>query len=93
MRLLTFTEFAVVGGKNTHEAVQAQSPNAAIQVTTTEASVITVQRSANGADYSDLPDFSLAVNGLDEFNIINMAPGQYFRVMSTGEMTKVNIVN
>jgi hypothetical protein len=64
----------------------------ALRVTTTEASTITFQRSVDGTTFFDIPDISKALDGTDEYNLVDFAPGQFVRVKSTGEMTACKVL-
>lgn len=76
------------------EAVRIDSNSCAIRVTTTEASVITVERSLDGNNFSVIPDVSLTVNNAsDEMNLTDIVPGQWLRVVSTGMMTLCKILS
>ena len=94
MSLKTFTQldFALVDGKYVSPGVCIEGTGAAVQITTALAATVTVQRAVNAKDFTTVPDFTVNVNGLNEFNISNAMPGQYIRIASTVVPTRCNIL-
>jgi hypothetical protein len=89
--MATLKDLSIAG--NVSEPVRIDGTRCAIRVTTTEASTITVERSIDGANFSLVSDFSLAVdNTSDEFNLVDVVFGQWLKVKSTGEMTVCKIL-
>jgi len=78
--------------ENVSEPVQINGNNCAVRVTTTESATITVQRSIDNVNFSEIPELSLTVDGSDEFNLSDIVPGQYLRVHSSAEMTLCKIL-
>lgn len=74
------------------EAIRVDAKSCAILVVTSEASNITVERSADGTNFSLIPDLTLAVNGTGEMNLIDIIEGQWLRVTSTGAITTCKIL-
>jgi hypothetical protein len=78
---------------NVSESFQANGTTAAVRVTTSEASTITVERSIVNADFVAVPDLSWSIDGTDEFNVVDLVEGQFLRVKATaGVMTAVKVL-
>jgi len=92
LRTLKTTDFTLVGGKYYSPGVQIEGSGAAVQLKTSVAGTVTVERAVNGKDFTAVPDFSVSVNGLAEFNIANAIKGQWIRVASTVEPVSCNIL-
>jgi len=86
----TLKDLAIVA--NVSAAVQVNSESCAIRVVTSASSTITVQRSIDGVNFTDIPDVSLVVNGTDEMNLNGIVKGQYLKVSSTAAMTSCKIL-
>lgn len=86
LRTFTVADNATNGEKiNTNPMV--------IQVTTSESSVITLKTSLDDGTYSTNANFSETVNGTAEFNITDVVPGQYIKVVATsGTLTAAKIL-
>ncbi len=95
MRLHTFigSVFSQENGKYISPAVMIEDAAASVQVKTITAGTITVQRSVNAKDFTNVPFFELSVNGLAEFNIANAIRGQYVRIVSTVAVEFCNIIS
>ena len=81
-----------MGEKYVSPGVQIEGTAAAVQIKTAVAATITVERAVNAKDFSPVPNFELAVNGLDEFNVTNALKGQWIRVVSTDEPVSCNVL-
>lgn len=77
---------------NLSESVKIDGVKCAIQVTTSASSTITVERSIDNNNFSEIPDVSLTVDGIDEMNLVDIVPGQFLRVRSTATMTSCKIL-
>lgn len=89
--MATLKTLAIVA--NVSEAVRIDAGRCAIRVTTTENSNITVSRSVDGTNFSVIPDIILAVNNTsNEFNLVDIVPGQWLKVNSSGAMTECKIL-
>lgn len=72
---------------NVSEAFVATSDSVVIQVETSDDSTISFLRSIDGIVFSTIPDVSMTVNDtIGEINLIDLKPGQSFKVSSTGTM-------
>lgn len=78
---------------NVSAGFRLSSESCCFQITTTEASTITVERSIDGVAYSEVPDYSLAANGTVEDNLVDFKRGQFVRFKSTGAMTSCKILD
>lgn len=92
LEVLKGDEFTVVGGKYYSRKVQLDHDKAAVQIKTNGAGTITVERAVNGQDFTPVPDFDEAIDGVGEFNIVNAMPGQFIRIVSTVEVFAINIL-
>lgn len=92
LKTLKTTDFTLVGGKYVSPGVVIEKTGAAVQITTGAAATVTVQRAVNGKDYTEIPDFSKAVNGLDEFSVVEALSGQWIRIASTVQPVSCNIL-
>jgi len=79
--------------ENVTEGVRIDGKRCVVRVTTTEASTITFLRSVDGTDFFLIPDLTWTVdNTTDEINLIDIVPGQWLKVSSTGAMTLCKIL-
>lgn len=92
LRVFKTGDFVLIGGVYVSPPVQIETTGAAVQIATAEAVTVTVQRAVNAKDYTTVPDFELAVNGLDEFNVANAVKGQWIRIASTIAPVSCNIL-
>ena len=92
IRGLKTIDFTLVGGKYKSPGVQIEKNGAAVQIKTSTPGTVTVERAVNGADYTLVPDFEIAVNGLNEFNVVNAVAGQWIRIVSTVAPDGCNIL-
>jgi hypothetical protein len=92
LKALKTTDFTLTGGKYYSPGVQIEKNGAAVQIKTTVAGTVTVERAVNGKDFTAVPDFSVSVNGLAEFNVTNAIKGQWIRVACTVEPVSCNIL-
>lgn len=92
LEVLKGSEWALVGGKYYSPKVQLDHDKAAVQVKTNGAGNITVERAVNGQDFTAVPDFDEAIDGVGEFNIVNAMPGQFIRIVSTVEVVAANVL-
>jgi uncharacterized protein (DUF39 family) len=77
---------------NVSEGVQVNANICAVRVLTSASSTITVEQSIDGTNYSAIADISLTIDGPGEFNLSDIVPGQYIRVVSTATMTDCKIL-
>lgn len=89
--MTTLQDLAIVA--NVSGPARVAGTACAIRVTTTEASTITFERSIDGTNFYEIPDISKTLNNAtDEYNLVDFAPGQFVRVVSTGEMTVCKVL-
>ena len=92
LKTISASEFTQEGGKYVSPAVCIETSGAAIQVKTDAEATVTVERAANGKDFTEVPDFSLKVTGTGEFNVVNAVRGQWIRIASTIAPVNCNIL-
>lgn len=92
MRLYEIVDFNLVDEKYTHNPVQASSTSAVVQIWTADEATVTVQRALDGLNFTDVGSFETTIDGLGEFNIINIIPWQFIRIVSTADVSKMNIL-
>jgi len=76
------------------EAVRVDADKCMVMVTTTEASTITIERSAEGSVFALIPDVSIVLSGAGSGmeNLTDVVPGQWLRFTSTGAITLCKIL-